>query len=45
VYSRLSREVATEKQEREITDAFAGGALALLLTAAAASLRWFGRFV
>jgi Ca-activated chloride channel family protein len=45
VYERLGRQVATEKRPREITAAFAGGALLLLAGAAAASLRWFGRFV
>jgi Ca-activated chloride channel family protein len=43
VYKRLGSQVATERRPREITSAFAGGALLLLAGAAAASLRWFGR--
>lgn len=45
VYQRLGSQVATEKQKRQVTFAFAGGALVLLAGAAVASLRWFGRFV
>ena len=45
LYERLGSQVATEKQQREITYGFAGGALALLAAAAMSSLRWFGRFV
>jgi Ca-activated chloride channel family protein len=45
VYQRLGKQVTTERRPREITSAFAGGALLLLVGAAAASLRWFGRFV
>jgi len=45
IYERLGRQVATEKRDREMTNAFAGGALALLAAAALSSLRWFGRFV
>jgi hypothetical protein len=35
--------VATEQKPREITAGFAAGALALIVAAAALSLRWFGR--
>jgi Ca-activated chloride channel family protein len=45
VYKRLGSQVATERRPREITSAFAGGALLLLAGAAAASLRWFGRVI
>ena len=45
VYERLGEQVSTERRPREITSAFAGGALLLIVGAAAASLRWFGRFV
>jgi Ca-activated chloride channel family protein len=45
VYERLGRQVATERRPREITSAFAGGALLLIAAGALASLRWFGRFV
>lgn len=45
VYERLGRQISTEERPREITTAFAGGALLLILGAALASLRWFGRLV
>lgn len=43
VYERLGSQLATEEQPREITAAFAGGALVLIVLAAAGSLLWFGR--
>ncbi len=43
VYESLGSRVAREKQPREITAGFAGGALLLIVGAAALSLRWFGR--
>jgi Ca-activated chloride channel family protein len=45
VYDKLGSQVATERRKEEIGGSFAGGALALMVLAAAASLRWFGRFV
>ncbi len=45
VYERLGSELATEKQEREMTGLFAGGALLLLLAGVTTSIRWFGRLV
>ena len=45
VYERLGSQVATERRNREVTNLFAGGALALMALAAAGSLRWFGRIV
>jgi Ca-activated chloride channel homolog len=45
VYRRLGSQVATERRKREVSGLAAGGALVLLAGAAAASLRWFGRFV
>ena len=45
VYERLGSEVATETEEREVTAAFAGGAVVLLLAGAGLSLRWFRRLV
>jgi len=44
VYDRLGSQVATEQRKQEVTSMFAGGALVLMALAAAASLRWFGRF-
>lgn len=43
VYEQLGRQVATRKEPREVTVAFAGGALALLLVGAGASLALVGR--
>jgi Ca-activated chloride channel homolog len=43
VYERLGSQVATRKERRQVTAAFAGGAAALLLLGGALSLGWFGR--
>ena len=43
VYKRLGSQVATEKRKLEVTNLFAGGALALMLVSALSSIRWFGR--
>lgn len=43
VYESLGSRVVREDQPREITAGFAGGALLLVIAAAALSLRWFGR--
>jgi Ca-activated chloride channel family protein len=43
VYKRLGSQVATEKQKLEVTNLFAGGALALMVLSALASIRTFGR--
>jgi len=43
VYERLGSQLGTKQEEREITAAFAGGALILLLGAAAAGLHVTGR--
>ena len=45
VYERLGSQVATEKEPREVTAAFAGGALALVAGGALLSLHWFRRLV
>ncbi len=45
VYERLGSQVARENRPREVTSLFAGGALLLMVVAAGASLRWFGRFL
>lgn len=43
VYERLGSQLGRRTERREITAAFAGGALVLLLLGAAGSLTWFGR--
>ncbi|MEH3054028.1 MAG: VWA domain-containing protein [Patulibacter minatonensis] len=43
VYEQLGSQVATRKEPREVTAAFAGGALALLLLGAGASMALVGR--
>ena len=43
VYERLGSQIATRPEKREITAGFAGGGMALLLAAAALSLRAAGR--
>lgn len=43
VYDRLGSQIGTKQERREITSAFAGGGLVLLIGAVAASLRLGGR--
>ena len=45
VYQRLGEQVISEQRKQEVTGAFAGAALLLLLAGVAASLRWFGRVI
>jgi Ca-activated chloride channel family protein len=45
VYRDLGSRLGHRKEKRQITSAFAGGGLALLLAGAAMSLRWFGRLI
>jgi Ca-activated chloride channel family protein len=45
VYERLGSQVATEREDREVTAAFAGGALVLLVGGSGLSLLWFRRLV
>ena len=45
VYGRLGSQLATERRPQELTGTVAGGALLLLLSGVAASLRWFGRLI
>ena len=45
VYKRLGSQVATEKRKLEVTNLFAGGALALMLLSALSSIRMFGRLL
>jgi Ca-activated chloride channel family protein len=43
IYERLGSQVATKREKREVTSAFAGGALLLVLLGAGLGLRWFAR--
>ena len=43
IYSRLGTRLSSRAEKEEVTVAFAGGALALVLLGGALSLRWFGR--
>src|SRR5215212_4339230 len=43
IYANLGTRLSSKPLEKEVTVAFAGGALALLLAGGALSLRWFGR--
>ena len=43
IYERLGSRLGTENEQREVTAAFAGGGLVLLLIGLLASLRWSGR--
>jgi Ca-activated chloride channel family protein len=45
VYERLGSQVATEKRKREVTNLFAGGALALMVLSALSSIRLSGRLL
>jgi Ca-activated chloride channel family protein len=45
VYERLGSQLGHRTTHRQVTAAFAGGALVLLLLGAGTSLRWFGRLV
>lgn len=44
VYADLGSRIGSVREKREVTAAFAGGALILVLAAAGLSLVWFGRF-
>jgi Ca-activated chloride channel family protein len=45
VYERLGSQLGHKKQKQQITSAFTGGGLLLLLGGVAMSLRWFGRLI
>jgi Ca-activated chloride channel family protein len=45
VYEQLGSEVATKREPREVTAAFAGGAAMLLLIGGGLSLKWFRRLL
>ena len=45
VYERLGSQLSHRDEKRQVTSAFAGGGLLLLLAGVAMSLRWFGRII
>jgi Ca-activated chloride channel homolog len=45
VYEQLGSQLSHRDEKRQVTSAFAGGGLVLLLAAAAMTLRWFGRLI
>ena len=45
VYQRLGSQLAHRDERRQVTSAFAGGALLLLVGGVGMSLRWFGRII
>ena len=45
IYESLGSQLGRKDQKRQITSAFAGGGLLLLLVGVALSLRWFGRLI
>jgi Ca-activated chloride channel family protein len=45
VYEKLGSQIAMKDEPREVTGAFAGGAIVLLLMGGAMSLRWFRRLI
>ena len=45
VYEELGSRIAQKEEQREVTGAFAGGAIVLLIGGAALSLRWFRRLL
>jgi len=45
VYERLGSQLGRRDEHRQVTSAFAAGALVLLLAGAGLSLRWFGRLI
>ena len=45
IYANLGTRLSSRSEKREVTAAFAGGAIVLLLAAGGLSLRWFGRLI
>ena len=45
IYANLGTRLSLRSEKREVTAAFAGGAIFLLIAAGSLSLRWFGRLI
>jgi Ca-activated chloride channel family protein len=45
IYAGLGTRLSSKDEKKEVTAAFAGGAIALLIAAGSLSLFWFGRLV
>ena len=45
IYAGLGTRLSSRNEKREVTAAFAGGAIMLLVAAGGLSLRWFGRLI
>jgi Ca-activated chloride channel family protein len=45
IYANLGTRLSSRSEKREVTAAFAGGAILLLLISGGLSLRWFGRLI
>jgi Ca-activated chloride channel homolog len=45
IYAGLGTRLSSRSEKREVTAAFAGGAILLLIAAGGFSLRWFGRLI
>jgi len=45
IYANLGTRLSSRSEKREVTAAFAGGAIVLLIAAGSLSLRWFGRLI
>jgi Ca-activated chloride channel homolog len=45
IYAGLGTQLSSRSEKREVTAAFAGGAILLLIAAGGLSLRWFGRLL
>ena len=45
IYANLGTRLSSKPEQREVTAAFAGGALLLVLVGGGLSLAWFGRLV
>ena len=45
IYANLGTRLSSREEKEEVTAAFAGGAIFLLIFGGGLSLRWFGRLI